>query len=63
MLIMHLTETEQKVSQLILCGKKNKEIGAELHMALDTVKKHVSSILKKKKVNNRIALILTHLPN
>lgn len=57
---MHLTETELKVSQLILKGKTNKEIGADLHMALDTVKKHVSSIYKKRKVSNRIELILTH---
>lgn len=48
-----LSEREIEVLRLISAGKSNKEIGATLHIAEDTVKRHVSNILEKLGVNDR----------
>ncbi len=37
-------------------GYSNKEIGAELFISLDTVKKHLSSIYQKAGVKSRLQL-------
>ena len=48
-----LTEVEIKVAKLMAQSYSNKEIAAELHYAVDTVKKLVSSILEKLDISNR----------
>lgn len=48
-----ISEREIEVLGLISKGKSNKEIGAALHIAEDTVKRHVSNILTKLGVSDR----------
>lgn len=48
-----ITPREREILALIAQGKANKEIGATLGIAEDTVKRHVSSILDKLQVNDR----------
>jgi DNA-binding NarL/FixJ family response regulator len=48
-----ISEREIEVLQLISAGKSNKEIGTALHIAEDTVKRHVSNILTKLGVSDR----------
>ena len=48
-----ISEREIEVLRLISAGKSNKEIGATLHIAEDTVKRHVSNILMKLGVSDR----------
>lgn len=49
-----LTNRELQVLELIVLGKSNTEIAKELFISLHTVKKHVSSILEKMTVNDRV---------
>jgi DNA-binding NarL/FixJ family response regulator len=49
-----LTERELEILGLIAAGKENAEIGAELVISSQTVKNHVSSILAKLQLDNRI---------
>ena len=48
-----ITPREREILTLVAAGKANKEIGAALGIAEDTVKRHVSSILDKLRVNDR----------
>lgn len=48
-----LSEREIEVLRLVSAGKSNKQIGAALHIAEDTVKRHVSNILTKLGVADR----------
>jgi DNA-binding NarL/FixJ family response regulator len=48
-----LSEREIEVLRLVSAGRSNKEIGAALHIAEDTVKRHVSNILTKLGVSDR----------
>lgn len=48
-----VSEREIEVLRLISAGKSNKEIGSALHIAEDTVKRHVSNILTKLGVSDR----------
>ncbi len=48
-----ISEREIEVLGLISAGKSNKEIGSALHIAEDTVKRHVSNILMKLGVSDR----------
>ena len=48
-----LTAHELHISKLIAKGNANKEIAAQLAVAEDTVKKHVTSILEKLGANDR----------
>lgn len=48
-----LTARELEVLRLIGGGRSNKEIGAALHIAEDTVKRHVSNLFAKLKVADR----------
>jgi LuxR family maltose regulon positive regulatory protein len=52
-LVEPLSEREIEVLRLLAAGKSNHEIAAELFVALDTVKKHVSHILAKLGATNR----------
>ena len=49
-----LTERERQVLGLIVEGKENNEIAAELVISPETVKTHVSAILEKFQVDNRV---------
>jgi len=49
-----LTDRELQVLKLIAMGKSNTEIAKELFISLHTVKKHVSSVLSKMSVEDRV---------
>ncbi len=49
-----LTQRERQVLWLIVEGKENNEIAAELVISQETVKTHVSAILAKFQVDNRV---------
>jgi len=42
-----LTRTELRVLKRVFAGKKNKEIGEELHICQDTLRTHLKSIYRK----------------
>lgn len=50
----HLTPREHQVLDLIAQGRNNHEIGEKLNISLSTVQFHVSNILDKLDVHNRI---------
>lgn len=58
-----LTEREQEVLRLILGGKTNKAIAAELFISENTVKTHVKNIYSKYNVSSRAEIISTLLKN
>ena len=49
-----LTGREREVLSLIVAGRENNEIAAELVISPETVKTHVSSILEKLEAENRV---------
>ena len=49
-----LTEREQEVLKLLATGLTNKEIGARLSLAENTVKNHLKNILAKLHLQNRV---------
>jgi DNA-binding NarL/FixJ family response regulator len=51
-----ITDREQQVLELLVAGRTNKEIGNELGIEERTVKLHVSRLMRKAGVDNRIAL-------
>lgn len=53
-----LTERQQHVLRLMLRGAPNKRIGAELQLSENTVKSHVSAILRSLGVRNRTEAVL-----
>jgi DNA-binding NarL/FixJ family response regulator len=53
-----LTERERQVARALGEGKSNAEIAAELYMSVATVKAHVSSLLSKLQLNNRVQIAL-----
>jgi DNA-binding NarL/FixJ family response regulator len=53
-LLSELTERELEVLRLIANGKDNAQIAAELHISAKTVKNHISNILMKLQIKNRI---------
>ena len=48
-----LSNQEQKVLELILENKTNKEIASQLFLSLSTVKTHINNLYKKLNVNSR----------
>src|SRR5262245_42636584 len=53
-----LTDREREVALAIAEGKSNAEIASELYMSVATVKAHVSSLLSKLRLNNRVQIAL-----
>ena len=53
-----LTDAEWRVAEAVARGLSNKEIAAELNLSLRTVEGHISRILDKKNLNNRVELAL-----
>ncbi len=49
-----LTERELQILSLIARGMSNKEIARQLHLSLQTVKGHISRLLRKLRVRNRV---------
>jgi LuxR family maltose regulon positive regulatory protein len=56
-LLEPLSERELQVLQLMAKGASNQDIARELVIAIDTVKRHVSHILAKLDVQNRVQAI------
>ncbi|MGA6158973.1 response regulator [Stenotrophomonas sp. NPDC087984] len=53
-----LGEREREVARAVGGGRSNAEIARELHLALPTVKAHVSRILTRLDLNNRVQIAL-----
>ena len=53
-----LSEREREVALLLGQGRSNAEISAELFMSVATVKAHVSRLLVKLDLNNRVQVAL-----
>jgi DNA-binding NarL/FixJ family response regulator len=53
-----LSDAEWRVAEAVARGLSNKEIAAELNLSLRTVEGHISRILDKKALNNRVELAL-----
>jgi len=53
-----LNEREREVAVAVGHGRSNAEIGAVLYLSVPTVKTHVSSILTKLDLNNRVQVAL-----
>lgn len=53
-----LTEREEQVLERLALGLSNKEIGQQLHLTEKTVKYHVTGILQKLRVRNRVEAAL-----
>ena len=53
-----LTDAEWRVAETVARGLTNKEIAAELNLSLRTVEGHISRILDKKNLSNRVELAL-----
>ncbi|MEU3165659.1 response regulator transcription factor [Streptosporangium sp. NPDC006930] len=53
-----LAERERQVALAVGRGRSNAEIARELHLALPTVKTHVSRILTRLDLNNRVQIAL-----
>ena len=53
-----LSDREHEILALVYRGQLNKEIAHDLHISLDTVKKHVYNIFNKTGVRNRLQLFL-----
>ncbi|RBQ28729.1 LuxR C-terminal-related transcriptional regulator [Aliarcobacter vitoriensis] len=50
-----LTISEKKVAEFLKVGYKNQEIGDELSISINTVKKHIKNIYNKLDVHDRIS--------
>lgn len=56
-LLNTLSKREQQVLALLIQGQTNKQIGEDLNITVNTVKKHVQSIFTKFNVDNRAAAV------
>jgi two-component system nitrate/nitrite response regulator NarL len=54
----HLTSRERQVAAAIARGLTNKQIGEELGISAETVKRHLASIYAKLALRGRVALAI-----
>ncbi|MBN8885791.1 MAG: helix-turn-helix transcriptional regulator [Rudaea sp.] len=54
--LAQLTPGERNVALLVMQGKSNREIAAQLHREVSTVKDHLSNIYSKLGIQNRTQL-------
>lgn len=59
--LKELTAREKEIIQMIVSGKRNKEIADTLFVELSTIKSHVNNIYKKVEVQTRRELIKKYL--
>ncbi len=52
--IASLTKREEQILRLVTAGKSNKEIAIALDLQEKTIKHHMTSVLSKLKVRNRV---------
>ena len=52
-----LTQREAEVLQLLSLGRTNKEIGAQIHRSVDTVKTHRLNLMRKLHAHNAAMLV------
>jgi DNA-binding NarL/FixJ family response regulator len=57
-LLTRLTDREREVAVALGQGQSNAEIAAALYMSVATVKAHVSRLLTKLELNNRVQIAL-----
>ncbi|SNS82065.1 regulatory protein, luxR family [Streptosporangium subroseum] len=57
-LLTLLTDRRREVAVAVGQGRSNAQIGAVLHLGVPTVKTHVSGILTKLDLNNRVQIAL-----
>lgn len=57
-LLDDLTERERQILELVAAGQSNKEIGQQLFLSEKTVKHHMTNILQKLQVRNRVEAAL-----
>ena len=53
-----LTEREHQILELVAAGQSNKEIGLQLFLSEKTIKHHMTNILQKLQVRNRVEAAL-----
>ena len=58
-----LTFSEQKVLELIIKGYSNPKIADKLSVTESTIKAHVSNILRKTELSNRVELVVFAITN
>ena len=56
--LCELTERDREIALAVAEGKANAAIAAELHLSVATVKSHVSAILSKLDLDNRVQIAL-----
>lgn len=54
-----LTPREAEIISLVLAGNSNREIANQVHISLETIKKHIYNVYKKIGVKNRLQLMNT----
>jgi DNA-binding NarL/FixJ family response regulator len=57
-LLCELTDRDREIALAVAEGKANAAIAAELHLSIATVKSHVSAILSKLDLDNRVQIAL-----
>jgi len=62
-LIKPLTDREIQVLKLIVLGMSNTQIAEELSISVHTAKKHVSSLLEKMSVDDRVQVAVKAVRN
>ena len=54
--LAELSAAERRVAQLVVVGKRNREIAEELGVSVKSVEWHVSHILRKLSISSRVEL-------